>query len=87
MLGLVVHLTAGFFDPGFKGWPTLEMVNSNPVPLILYPGMKIAQMSVFEMVSASRNPYGEGTGAKYQNQSPAPVVSQYWKNFEPQEAQ
>lgn len=79
-LGLLVHTTAGFFDPGFKGHPTLELVNMRSVPFILYPDMKIAQMSFFRTESPATIPYGRGVN-KYQDQGPEPVTSKYYLNF------
>lgn len=81
-LGLLIHTTAGFFDPGFQGYCTLELVNLAPQPLLLRPGMPIGQMSFFETISKVRDPYS----GKYQNQGEAPEPSHYDKNFEDQTA-
>lgn len=78
-LGLMPHAAAGFFDPGFEGWPTLELVNLTPLAILLRPGMAIAQMSFFSMVSAPEHLYGE-TGSKYQQQSAEPQPSLYHLN-------
>ena len=43
-LGLIVHATAGFVDPGFKGTLTLEITNLTRVPIVLWPGKPIAQI-------------------------------------------
>jgi dCTP deaminase len=81
-LGLTIHVTAGFFDPGFAGYPTLELVNHLPVPIIVYPGMPIAQMSVFALSTHSDRPYGhEDLTSKYQDQPPEPVLSRYHLNL------
>lgn len=67
--GLVIHSTAGFVDPGFKGQLTLEMTNLNKRPIILRPGMRIAQLS-FTHIQAADRPYGSpGLGSHYQNQA------------------
>lgn len=79
-LGLTVHVTAGFFDPGFEGYPTLELVNHAPLPIRLYPGMPIAQMSFFRLDEPSCRVYGSN-GSKYQGQPAEPVVSRYHLNF------
>lgn len=79
-LGLTVHVTAGFFDPGFEGYPTLELVNHAPVPIRLYPGMTIAQMSFFRLNEPATQVYGQN-GSKYQGQPAEPVVSRYHLNF------
>lgn len=81
-LGLVIHSTAGFVDPGFKGNITLEMTNINSRPIILRAGMKICQMSFHQMSSAAERPYGhEKLGSHYQGQSgvtqAAPMVGNF----------
>lgn len=82
-LGLTIHVTAGFFDPGFEGYPTLELVNHMPVSIKLYPGMPIAQMSFLGMRSRPTVLYGEAeVGSKYQHQPAEPVASRYHRNFE-----
>jgi len=69
-LGLIIHSTAGFVDPGFKGNITLEMTNINSRPIILRSGMKICQISFYRMDSPVERPYGhEKLGSHYQNQS------------------
>jgi dCTP deaminase len=56
-LGLAVHVTAGFFDPGFHGIGTLEMVNLSPYPIILRPGMRICQSRWMRMERPPAIPY------------------------------
>lgn len=71
-LGLLVHATAGFIDPGFSGQVTLEMSNVSPVPILLTPGMAIAQLCFMPMSSPVAKRYGHSDlGSKYQNQSGA----------------
>lgn len=80
-LGLAVHVTAGFIDPGFSGHITLELVNHNPRPLILHPGMRIGQLCVFRMTSPAEHPYGAaGVGSHYQGQR-GPTASRAWQNW------
>src|SRR6266699_5116416 len=57
-LGLLTHSTAGFIDPGFSGHITLELSNVATLPIILHPGMKIGQLCLLRLTSASENPYG-----------------------------
>lgn len=83
-LGLMVHVTAGFFDPGFRGYPTLELFNATRHPIVLRAGMPIAQMSFFDLHTRSRAPYGFATGSKYQDQGGAPQPSRYYRNFKPE---
>lgn len=76
-LGLLVHTTAGFIDPGFEGQITLELVNLAPHPIKLWPGMKIGQLCLMPMSSPVRYPYGhEHNGSHYQGQhGPTPSRS------------
>ena len=68
-LGLLIHITAGFIDPGFKGKITLEIVNLNKVPIILHTGKPICQISFLELSSPAERPYGHpALNSKYQNQ-------------------
>ncbi len=81
-LGLLVHSTAGFIDPGFKGRIVLEFSNVSPLPITLYAGMPIAQISFYELTSPVERPYGHGNRvSKYQNQD-GPTPSQYYRNFQ-----
>src|ERR687889_1652284 len=57
-LGLIVHATAGFCDPGWRGTLTLELNNLTRVPIKLYPGLLIAQLSVMALDRAAERPYG-----------------------------
>lgn len=80
-LGLLIHSTAGFVDPGFEGHITLELSNVANLPITLYPGMKIGQISFLEMTTPAEHPYGSGVlGSKYQGQR-GPTPSRYWENF------
>ncbi len=81
-LGLLIHTTAGFVDAGWDGQLTLEFSNVASLPITLYPGMKIGQISFMRMSTDADNPYGSGTlGSKYQGQR-GPRPSRYWENFE-----
>jgi dCTP deaminase len=80
-LGLLIHSTAGFIDPGFDGHVTLELSNVANLPITIYPGMKIGQLSFVQMSEAAETPYGSGAlGSKYQGQR-GPTPSRYWQNF------
>jgi dCTP deaminase len=68
-LAVVVHATAGFIDPGFRGKITLELSNLGTAPVALTPGMRISQLVFTEMKSPSTRPYGAERGSKYQDQS------------------
>ena len=81
-LGLLIHSTAGFVDAGFHGFLTLELSNVASLPITLYPGMKIGQISFLAMTTAADEPYGSGSlGSKYAGQV-GPTASQYWRNFD-----
>jgi dCTP deaminase len=81
-LGLLIHSTAGFIDPGWDGHVTLELSNVANLPITIYPEMKIGQLSFVQMTEAAETPYGTGAlGSKYQGQR-GPTPSRYWKNFE-----
>jgi dCTP deaminase len=80
-LGLLIHSTAGFVDAGWDGQLTLELSNVANLPITLYPGMKIGQISFLQMTTEADVPYGSGAlGSKYQNQV-GPRPSRYWENF------
>ena len=81
-LGLLIHSTAGFIDPGWDGHVTLELSNVANLPITIYFGMKIGQISFVQMTEPAETPYGAGSlGSKYQGQQ-GPTPSRYWKNFE-----
>lgn len=80
-LGLLIHSTAGFVDPGWNGQLTLELSNVASLPITLYPNMKIGQISFMQMTTPADQPYGsEFIGSKYQDQQ-GPVASRYFENF------
>jgi deoxycytidine triphosphate deaminase len=80
-LGLLIHSTAGYVDPGWKGNLTLELSNVANLPIALYHGMKIGQISFFKMSSPVDRPYGSPElGSKYQGQS-EPTASAFHRDF------
>ena len=80
-LGLLIHSTAGFIDPGWDGHVTLELSNVANLPITIYRGMKIGQVSFMELTEPASAPYGSGAlGSKYQGQR-GPTPSRYWQNF------
>src|SRR6476659_8422862 len=81
-LGLLIHSTAGYVDPGWKGNLTLELSNVANLPIALYYGMKIGQISFFKMSSPVDRPYGSPErGPKYQGQS-EPTASAFHRDFD-----
>lgn len=82
-LGIVVHQTAGFIDPGFTGNITLEIVSSMAA-VYLRPGMKIAQIAFQYLDNPADQPYGHSSrDSKYQNDS-GPQESRYYMNVKPE---
>lgn len=80
-VGLLIHSTAGYVDPGWKGTLTLELSNVANLPIALYFGMKIGQISFVRMTSPVDRPYGSPElGSKYQGQS-EPTASAFHRDF------
>ena len=80
-LGLLIHSTAGYVDPGWDGYLTLELSNVANLPITIYPGMKIGQISFFRLTTAAEMPYGsKGTRSKYQGQR-GPTASRFFEEF------
>ncbi len=81
-LGLLIHSTAGFVDAGFEGNLTLELSNVANLPITIYHGMPIGQISFMRMDGPVEAPYGsEETGSKYQGQA-EPTPSRFYLNFD-----
>jgi len=77
-IGIIIHSTAGYVDPGFKGNITLEITNIGNIPVKIYPFMRIAQISFAQLSTPAARPYGtKGLSSKYQNQS-GPVASKIY---------
>jgi len=78
-LGLLIHSTAGYVDPGWEGNLTLELSNVSPLPITLYYKMKIGQISFTQMTTPVEKPYGsKGLGSHYQGQK-VPVASKFYE--------
>ena len=81
-LGLLIHSTAGFVDAGFSGNLTLELSNVANLPITIYQGMPIGQISFMRMDGPVEWPYGSReTGSKYQGQA-EPTPSRFYLNFD-----
>ncbi len=81
-LGLLIHSTAGFVDAGFEGNLTLELSNVANLPITIYHGMPIGQISFMRMDGPVESPYGsEVAGSKYQGQA-EPTPSRFYLNFD-----
>ncbi len=80
-LGLLVHATAGYVDPGWTGKLTLELSNQSQMPIALYYGMRIAQISFITLTTPVDRPYGSpALGSKYQGQT-GPTPSRISREF------
>ncbi len=80
-LGLLIHSTAGYVDPGWDGHLTLELSNVANLPIALYYRMKVSQISFLQLTEPAEFPYGSTeTGSKYQGQV-GPTPSKYYLNF------
>jgi hypothetical protein len=80
-LGLLIHSTAGFVDPGWNGRLTLELANILNLPITLYAGMPVAQISFMQLSTPVERPYGSPSlGSKYQGDTD-PMASKYHLNF------
>ena len=80
-LGLIIHATAGFLDPGNKLRLTLELANVSPIPIKIYPGMKIAQIAFETLDKDCERPYGtKGLDSKYLGDLKV-KGSEMWRNF------
>jgi dCTP deaminase len=81
-IGLLIHSTAGYVDPGWKGNLTLELSNVSSLPITLYHRMKIGQISFLRLTTPAENLYGsKELGSKYQGQS-MPTASRISKEYE-----
>jgi len=80
-IGLLIHSTAGYVDPGWKGHLTLELSNVSNLPVTLYYSMKIGQISFLRLTTAAERLYGSpGLGSKYQGQT-EPTASRLYRDF------
>ena len=82
-MGLVIHSTAGYVDPGWKGHLTLELSNIARLPITLYQGMKIGQISFLRLTTPAERLYGsESLRSKYQGQT-EPTASRFLRKLSP----
>ena len=80
-IGLLIHSTAGYVDPGWKGHLTLDLSNLARLPITLYYGMKIGQISFLQLTTAAIRLYGsESLQSKYQGQT-LPTPSRAHRDF------
>ena len=80
-VGLLIHSTAGYVDPGWRGNLTLELSNVSNLPITLYHRMKIGQISFLRLTTPADNTYGaKELGSKYQGQS-LPTASRVYEEY------
>lgn len=80
-IGLLIHATAGYVDPGWKGKLTLELSNVSAIPILLYAGMKVSQISFHLLTTPADRPYGSpGLNSKYQGQT-GPTPTKFYREF------
>ena len=79
--GVLTSNTAGFIDASFEGHVTLEISNLANLPIALYPGMRIGQISFVEMTTPAERPYGPARGSKYSGQQ-LPTASRLYLDFQ-----
>lgn len=80
-LGLLVHATAGYVDPGWDGHLTMELSNVSSLPIRLYYGMKIGQLSFLQLTTPAERPYGSPElRSKYQGQT-GPTASRGFEDY------
>ena len=81
-IGLLIHSTAGYVDPGWKGHLTLELSNVANLPIALYFGMPIGQLSFLRLTTPAENVYGSSAlNSKYLGQT-QPTASRMHRNFQ-----
>ena len=80
-IGLLVHSTAGYVDPGWHGQLTMEIASVARMPILLYAGMKVCQISFLRLTTPADRPYGHPElGSKYQGQT-GPTGARFFKEF------
>jgi dCTP deaminase len=81
-IGLLIHSTAGYVDPGWQGHLTLELSNVASLPITLYFGMPIGQLSFLRLTTEAENVYGSNAlNSKYLGQT-QPTASRMHRNFQ-----
>lgn len=81
-LGITMHVTAGYIDPGFQGKITLEISNIGKMPVALYTGQRVCQIVFETMTSPSKRPYGHpDRDSKYMGQK-RPISSKIKQDYE-----
>lgn len=86
-LGVLIHVTAGFLDPGNKLKMTLELHNTAEIPILLHYKMPIAQIAFEKISSAAEKPYGSNQHTSKYLGDIKPKASQMWKNWNPEKGE
>jgi len=77
-MGLLVHVTAAFVDPGYSGRLTFELYNAGRLPILLKPGDRVAQACFHNLSGDAQIPYDQRQQSKYKG-SLSVEVSRIWK--------
>ena len=85
-LGIIVHSTAGLFDPGWAGTATLELGNLGRMPVKLYPGMPICAFTFEQLSSPAKTPYRQKPGSKYAGQV-EPAASRFGTDLDAEDSE
>src|SRR3989337_2290707 len=80
-LGLLIHSTAGYVDPGWDGYLTLELSNVANLPITIYPGMKIGQISFFRLTTPAHAPHGPKDRRDKHPGQQGPTASRFFEEF------
>jgi dCTP deaminase len=73
-IGIIVHGTAGLFDPGWIGKATLELSNLSRMAVALYPGMRICSFTFEQLSTPVSVSYRDKPNNKYAGQT-SPLAS------------
>lgn len=76
-IGIIVHGTAGVFHPGWRGKPTLELVNLGRIAVALYPMWPICSLTFHQLSCPAEVPYAKRTRSKYVDEM-GPSGSKLW---------
>jgi dCTP deaminase len=86
-LGVLIHVTAGFLDPGNKLKMTLELHNTAELPILLHYKMPIAQIAFEKISSPAENPYGSSNLTSKYSGDTKPKASQMYRNWDPEKGE
>lgn len=77
-LGLSIHTTGGFVNPGWTGRMPLTLHNQGPFTIKMVAGLPICQLMLVKLTGEVERSYAEREGRKYQNDYGGPSV--WWRD-------